>query len=149
MEVHGNVEIGTVIEHQVNYISGNQVFGETSVEKQSSTEAAIKEAIEKLMEEVDENGEPIFSDNGQWYAVFRVLSELHNYPKKMTDFCKVMADMDFDKCRVPCKYDSIRERNKNLPKLACKVTLWQQYSNISDAYQKQCVVANFLINILD
>lgn len=148
MEVHGNVEIGTLIEHQVNYISGNQVFGETNVEKQSTADNAVKEAIEKLMEEVDESGELIFSDNGQWYAVFRVLSELHNYPKKMTDFCKVMAGMDFDKCRVPCKYESIGERNKNLTKLACKVSFWQQYSNISDAYRKQCVVADFLLKVL-
>lgn len=145
MEVHGNVEIGTVIEHQVNYISGNQVFGETSVEKQSSTEAAIKEAIEKLMEEVDENGCNLFTDKGQWYAVYRVLSEIRNYPKNMREFCRLFENENY---AVPCVYSSLADRQKELPKLACKVTLWQQYSIISDAYKKQCDVANFLMESL-
>lgn len=145
MEVHGNVEIGTLIEHQVNYISGNQVFGETNVEKQSTADNAVKEAIEKLMEEVDESGERLFSDKGQWYAVYRVLSEKFNYPTNMSEFCRLFEDESYP---VSCIYSSLTDRQKKLPKLACKVELWQQYAMISDAYRKQCDVAVSLLKIL-
>lgn len=144
MEIKGKfIVYGNYIESQTNYIKGNQVFGEKDNCRQS--ERKIESSLSAMMEAVDEAGNRLFTEKGQWYAVFRVLSEMFNYPKNMSDFCRLMQEGDY---AIPCTYPSLADRQKDLSKLVCKVTLWQQYSNLSEPYRKQCKVADFLLRSL-
>ena len=88
------------------------------------------------------------TDKGQWWAVHRVLHELCNYPKKMTDFFQLMKSWQMDKASPACTYESLKAAQKSVPKLSAKVTLWAQYRDLSDAYRKQCDVAAFLLHKL-
>ena len=44
-----------------------------------------------------------------------------------------------------CTYESLRAAQKSVPKLSAKVTLWNQFRDLSDVYRKQCDVAAFLL----
>ena len=46
----------------------------------------IKQALTELLEAKTDEGKPMMKTQTQWYAVYRVLYEYCNYPKKMTDF---------------------------------------------------------------
>ena len=109
----------------------------------------IHMAIDNLYSATDEKGEKIFTDQGQWYAVYRVLKEYFNYPDKMTDFVVLVKKSGWAMDEPLCKYDSIRSINTNLPLLSVKVSLWQQHKNVNDKYHKQCVVAEKLMKLLE
>lgn len=105
--------------------------------------------LDDLLEMKNGNGSYLMTDKKQWYAVFRVLSEFCNYPAKMSDFCRTMKRMNMHEARVPCVYSSLKDASRGLLQLTCKTTLWQQFRDISDAYQKQCDVASFLLEKLN
>lgn len=105
-------------------------------------------AVDELLEALDDEGNYLFTDPNQWYAVYRVLNEYANYPAKMTDFTRVMQEKGYGNERVALSYDSMRYASKTLIKLACRCDCWNQYSNLSDAYQKQYVITDFLIKRL-
>lgn len=105
-------------------------------------------AVDELLEALDDEGNYLFTDPNQWYAVYRVLNEYANYPAKMTDFTRVMQEKGYGNERVALSYDSMRYVSKKLSKLACRCDCWNQYSNLSDAYQKQYVITDFLIKRL-
>lgn len=147
MEVKGNMYVyGDYVEQKTVNVQGDQhnYFGKQDESSATHSEQVIIDAINALLEASDNAGNRIFADRGQWYAVYRVLSELHRYPTKMTDFCRIMAEYGYDRVAVPCKYDSIAERNKNLTNLGVKVTLWNNYKNCGEQYKKQCDVVAFL-----
>lgn len=108
----------------------------------------MRRLMKELMAAHDEEGEPIFGERRQWYAVYRVLKEVRSYPSQMSEFCQRMRDMGMDRVPVPCVYDSFRKAATDLPKLKVPVTLWQDYANISAAYEQQCKVADFLLRKL-
>ena len=85
----------------------------------------------------------------QWYAVYRVLEEYDNYPRQMADFTRAMAQLGMDRVTPPCKHDSLRKASQAFPRLACKVSLWKQYSTLSEAYGKQCRVAEWLVEKME
>lgn len=141
---------GNYIEKQEITVQNGGIlqFGGEEKKQKSNTEKDIEVALNEMLELKGENDEYLFSEQGQWYAVYRVLNEVTNYPSSMKDFCRRMKDMGYAECRIKCTYDSVAERQRSLPKLSVKVTLWQDYRNLSDAYEKQCVIAAFLINRL-
>ena len=113
---------------------------------QTKTEEEVKSVLQELTEAKNEKGELLLLHNYQWYAVYRVLNELCNYPKKMSDFCQKMAEWDMDKVSTPCKYASIRSSIKDVPKLSANVENWQQFAELSEVYKNQCDIANFLMD---
>ena len=113
------------------------------------TEKDVREALQALFEAPAEDGNgALMTDKGQWWAIYRVLNELCNYPKKMTDFFQLMKSWKMDKVSPSCTYDSLKAAQKSVPKLSAKVTLWGQYRDLSDVYRKQCDVAAFLLHQL-
>lgn len=124
-----------------------QKYGE-GTSANTKTEEEVKTAIEKLMNEKDSQDKFLMNDQEQWYAIFRVLSTFYGYPKKITDFCRTMKNLDMDKMRVPCKYDSFRKVSPN--QLPSNVSLWVQYKNTTDHYSmKQVVVAVRFMELLE
>lgn len=107
----------------------------------------IRDMIDDLLSEVDASGQRLMEDTAQWYAVFRVLSERCNYPAKLSDFCRLMAQMGYADAVPPCTYNTVKA--VHLQQLAVKVELWQQYRKVSEPLAKQCAVAQFLLERLD
>lgn len=127
---------------------GTLNFGNTEPKNNSASDEKLKEVLEELFELQNENGKKVFNEQGQWYAVFRVLSKTYNYPKNMSEFCRLMENVGFDKCAIPCKAESVRKIQSQLPKLSCRVSTWNEYINLSEAYRKQIDIANFLLKRL-
>lgn len=124
-----------------------QKYGEGS-SANTKTEEEVKAAIEKLMNEKDSQDKYLMYDQDQWYAIFRVFSYFCGYPPKPADFSRTMENLDMDKMRVPCKYDSFRKVSPN--QLPQNVSLWAQYKNTADQYSmKQVVVAVRLMELLE
>lgn len=101
--------------------------------------------LRELLDAKDEEGRRLMTDQQQWYAVYRVLEEYDNYPRQMSDFARAMARLGMDQACPACKHDSLRKASQTFPRLACKVSQWQQYCSLSEAYAKQCKVADWLI----
>ena len=149
-----NVAGDLVIEKHVDYEVNNVEAGGIGIQINSGREKSlttsdedIKEAIEALMEATDDEGKYIMHDLDQWYAIFRVLSQLCGYSSKPKDFETNMRNIGADKLRIPCKYDNYRKIV--LSQLPAKVTLWGQYKNSADQYSmKQIKVAVKLMQLL-
>ena len=126
-------------------------YGKDNKKNQSTTdsEEEVKNVLYELVEAKNEDGKPLLTYNAQWYAVYRVLNEFRNYPTKMSDFCQKMAEWDMDKVQTPCKYGSVRAGAREVPKLTTGVENWQQFAELTDAYKKQCDVANFMMERLN
>ena len=108
----------------------------------------IRAAIEALYEETMGDGQKLFTNQSQWYAVYRVLGEFCNYPTKMTDFVQAITDKGFAVTAPLCNYNSIKKASGTCPLLSCKLSLWKQYEDKSSAYEKMCRVADFLLEKL-
>ena len=105
--------------------------------------------MEELLSAIGESGTKLFTQNNQWYAVFRVLSEQYDYPANMKEFCRVMTDMGMGEVAPPCRYDSIKKVPAEMTQLACKTTLWHSYRNKATTQaKKQIEVALKLIELL-
>lgn len=138
---------GNYIERQEIKVENGGVlnFGLTEMGKDPEREDEVKEAVMELLELTDAEGKRVFTDQGQWYAVYRVLNELCNYPKSMRDFCRCVKRWELPEEAVKCTYAMMTDRQKVLTKLLQKVTTWHMCKDMSDAYGKQWAVADFLI----
>ena len=149
-----NVAGDLVLEKHVDYEVSNVEAGGIGIQINNGREKSlttsdedIKEAIEALMEATDGEGQYIMHDLDQWYAIFRVLSQLCGYSSKPKDFETNMRNIGADKLRIPCKYDNYRKIV--LSQLPANVTLWGQYKNSADQYSmKQIKVAVKLMQLL-
>ena len=110
-----------------------------------SAERRTAVLLRQLLDARDKEGLRLMTDQQQWYAVYRVLEEYDNYPRQMADFARAMAQLGMDRATPPCKHDSLRKASQAFPRLAGKVSLWKQYSTLSEAYGKQCRVAEWLV----
>lgn len=112
-------------------------------------DAEVREALATLQETTDEKGNCIFTEKGQWYAVYRVLSEYLGYPKVVRDFCHVMHDMGMDKASVPISYEAVKKIPQNVHLPSAKIALWSSYLNRADEKaRKQIVVVIALMKLL-
>lgn len=144
------VEKGAVYNDQ-GYVTVNNYPDDATIAERSKAldEDYIHMAIVNLYDATDEKGKKVFAEQGQWYAVYRVLKEYCNYPDRMTDFVNLIRKNGWDEAEPLCRYDSIRNINKSLPLLAAKVGLWQQYKSTNEKYAKQCAVAEKLMKLLE
>lgn len=114
------------------------------------SEEEIKEALLALLEATDNDGKCVFTEKGQWYAVYKVLSELHDYPSKMKDFCDIMKNWGMHEVSPACDYESMRKVPNNVTFPINKVTLWHNYMDKADAkFMKQIIVAIKLMELLE
>jgi len=144
------VEKGAVYNDQ-GYVTVNNYPEEADAKERGTAkdDEDIYMAIVDLYQATDEKGERIFTEQGQWYAVYRVLKEYCNYPEQMTDFVSLIKKKEWAEEKPMCKYASIAHINKELPLLSVKVSLWQRHKSINEKYAKQCAVAEFLLKKLE
>ena len=115
-----------------------------------ASEEEIKDAILALLEATDDDGHRIFSEKGQWYAVYKVLSECHGYPTNIREFCDIMKNWGMDKVSPACSYNSVRRIPSDISKSTTKVALWNNYKSKADEkFKKQIIVANQLMEMLE
>ena len=110
----------------------------------------MRNVLEQLVNATDDVGNNLFTDQGQWYAVYRVLSEQCDYPKNMTDFCRVMSDMGMEEVNPPCKYSSVKKVASSVTKqLTSKTPLWKSHLTTADSKtKKQIEIALKLLDLL-
>lgn len=144
----------TYIEHQeitvqsgANFYNGPAVEPQNAIQQEIDIEAALEALYEEFVE-TDGRTEPLFSDQTQWYAVYRVLSEYCNYPAKISDFVKLIKEKKLDIKKPLCVYSSIRKANTDLSALAVKVGQWWLHKDKGEKYMKQYLVAQFLLKNL-
>lgn len=115
-----------------------------------ASEEEVKQAILAVLDATDEDGKKIFTEKSQWYAVYKVLSNIHDYPSKMTDFCYVMKNWGMDEVSPACDYESIRKIPNNITFPTPKVTLWHNYKDKAEVkLKKQIIVAMKLMELLE
>lgn len=150
INVAGDLVIEKHVDYEVNNVEAGGIGIQINNGREKSLTASdedIKAAIEALMEAMDDEGQYIMHDLDQWYAIFRVLSQLCGYSSKPKDFETNMRNIGADKLRIPCKYDNYRKIV--LSQLPANVTLWGQYKNSADQYSmKQIKVAVKLMQLL-
>ena len=129
------------------------VYINTAPERAEARPAAGDEVaglLGALLEAVDEEGGRIFTEKGQWYAVYRVLSECMGYPKEMRTFCRLMAGMGMDRATPSVSYESIKKIPQAVHLPSAKVSLWPAYLDRADEKaRKQIVVASWLMGRLE
>ena len=122
-------------------------------EKRKSLQASeekIKDAILALPEATDEDNQRIFVEKGQWYAVYKVLSECHGYPTNIREFCDIMKNWGMDQMSPACTYNSVRKIPSDIPRSTTKVALWNNYKDKADEkFKKQISVADKLMEMLE
>ena len=108
----------------------------------------IKAAIEELLEERTAEGELIFRNKKQWWAVFRVLNVFCQYPSQMSAFDSKMKELEVAKVdgNRDLTYDSLSKAPRDVPKMAvCLPSAWSSYRDLNDNYKQQYDVAEFLM----
>lgn len=131
-------------------IHDNQnVYFNTTPEREKAVDE-VPRLLTALLEAVDEEGGRIFTEKGQWYAVYRVLSECMDYPKEMRTFCRLMARMGMDRATPSISYESIKKIPQTVHLPSGKVSLWSVCLDRADEKaRKQIIVAAWLIEKLD
>ena len=103
-----------------------------------TTAKEIKEAIERL----DEEG--VLTEDTQWWAIFRVLTEYKGYNTNKSDFCKTIEIQT----RVKCNYNNWRNVQPN--RLKGKPETWLSLRDSASATErKQIEVAEKLMEYLE
>ena len=114
------------------------------------SEAKVKDALLTLLDATDEEGNRIFTEKGQWYAVYKVLSECYGYPSKISEFCEIMTNWGMDKVTPACSYESVKKIPTHITATSNKVILWHNLKDKADPkFMKQIMVAMKLMELLE
>ena len=125
-------------------------FSTSSTPSMHSSEEGIKNALLSLVEITDEDGQRIFTEKSQWYAVYKVLSECHGYPTNIREFCDIMKNWGMHEVSPACTYNSVRKIPSDIPKSTTRVSLWNNYKDKADEkFKKQIIVAIKLLEMLE
>jgi hypothetical protein len=116
----------------------------------NASEAKVKDALLILLDATDKEGNRIFTEKGQWYAVYKVLSECHDYPTKVSEFCDIMTNWGMDKVTPACSYESVKKIPTHITATSNKVILWHNLKDKADPkFMKQIMVAMKLMELLE
>ena len=125
-------------------------FSTSSPSSTNTSEEDIKNALLALVEATDEDGQRIFTEKSQWYAVYKVLSECHGYPTNIREFCDIMKNWGMDEVSPACTYENIRKIPNQVAIPTNKVTLWHNYKDKAEVkFMKQITVAIRLMELLE
>ena len=141
---------GPMFDIHDNGVVNNYFTTSSEPKRMNASEDKMKETLLALLETTDEEDHRIFTEKGQWYAVYKVLSECHGYPTKISEFCDIMKNWGMDKVTPACTYESVKKvpNQVNIP--TPKVTLWHNYKDKADEkFKKQVVVAMKLMEMLE
>lgn len=128
-DIHDNQHVET----HVYYAQGGTAHLVTPSEQR------VKDALEKLLAATDKDGKRVFTQQYQWYAVWKVLQE-HQYPKSPKDFAATMQTL-LGTTDPPCKYDSIRKIGTDVPHAAESLACWRTLRGRADGQFKHLVEA--------
>lgn len=116
----------------------------------NTSEVKVKDALLTLLDATDKEGNRIFTEKGQWYAVYKVLSECHGYPSKVSEFCDIMTNWGMDKVTPACSYESVKKIPTNITATSNKVILWHNLMDKAEPkFKKQILVAIKLMELLE
>lgn len=116
----------------------------------NASEAKVKDALLILLDATDTEGNRIFTEKGQWYAVYKVLSECHGYPTKVSEFCDIMTNWGMDKVTPACSYESVKKIPTHITATSNKVILWHNLKDKAEPkFMKQIMVAMKLMELLE
>lgn len=117
--------------------------------RMTRSEQEMKSVLETLLTSTDEEGKRIFLEQGQWYAVYRVLSKWYGYPKTQPRFCQTMTDMGMNEAAPPCVYESVKKFPAYSELAKTDVSLWHnQLNRAENREKKQIIVADKLMELL-
>lgn len=100
-----------------DYVKGDKVMGDKYVGRAaaSAEDERLKNALETLMQEKDENGKPLFCTQAQWYAVYRILVDDYGWKDNaLKEFCRRINQLGV-KFEFPCKNEGIKKVNQTAP----------------------------------
>lgn len=129
----------------------NNYFTTSSEDKlMNASEEKMKKTLLALLDATDEGGKRIFTEKGQWYAVYKVLSECHGYPTKISEFCDIMTNWGMDKVTPACSYESVKKIPIHITPTSNKVILWHNLMDKAEPkFKKQILVAMKLMELLE
>lgn len=82
------------------------------------TEQQVKKAVESI------DAEGTLTEDRQWFAIYKVLTQYCGYPTNMSLFCKNIAALQMTPLNHPCVYDNWRRVGHSVPHLPQNVDLW-------------------------
>ena len=107
----------------------------------------VEDALKRLLEATDVNGKRIFTQQYQWYAVWKVLQE-YEYPKRYGEFAENMQGMLGD-TNPPCKAESFRKIGNEVTGAANNLAYWKTKRNKAEGKFKNLIeVAMTLMELL-
>jgi hypothetical protein len=116
----------------------------------NASEAKVKDALLILLDATDKEGNRIFTEKGQWYAVYKVLSECYGYPRKISEFCEIMTNWGMAKVIPACSYESVKKIPTHITATSNKVILWHNLKDKAEPkFMKQIMVAMKLMELLE
>ena len=141
---------GPMFDIHDNGVVNNYFTSSSETKPMNASEDSVKETLLALLEATDEHDNRIFTEKGQWYAVYKVLSECHGYPSNMREFCDIMKNWGMDGVTPACSYDSVKKVPSQVKIPTPKVTLWHNYKDkADDKFKKQVIVAMKLMEMLE
>lgn len=133
-----------------NGVVNNYFATSSETKRMNASEEQIKETLLALLETTDEEGHRIFTEKGQWYAVYKVLSECYGYPTKISEFCEIIKNWGMAEVSPACSYESVKKVPSQVNIPTPKVALWHNYKDKADEkFKKQLVVAMKLMEMLE
>ena len=138
-----SIHIGTVNADKFIEIHDNDIVNiytpSPPAQPVTPSEQRMKEALQQLLAATDKDGKRVFTQQYQWYAVWKVLQE-YQYPKNFQTFAETMQ-MLLGTTDPPCKYDSIRKIGNNVPGAATNLASWKALRGRADGQLKHLVEA--------
>lgn len=93
------------------------------VEDDDDDHTPSEERVKKAIETLDAEG--TITEDRQWFAIYKVLTQYCGYPTNMSLFCKNIEVLKLKPLNHPCKYDNWRRIGRVTPHLARNVDLWK------------------------
>lgn len=153
-DYQGDIVALKVVENEFGNIEAGGIGVQNNIVKDvplTTTDKDIKAAIEALLRVKDDDGNLLFRNKKQWWAVFRVLSTFCQYPMQMNSFMTKVVNMEIDYGGNPntITYASLAAAVKDVPLMASpKPSTWDSLKDKSDNYRQQYDVAEFLMQKL-
>lgn len=128
-DIHDNQHVET----HIHYAAGGTAHLVTPSEQR------VKEALERLLAATDKDGKRVFTQQYQWYAVWKVLQE-YQYPKNFQTFAETIQTL-LGTTDPPCKYDSIRKIGNNVPGAVTNLASWKSLRTTAEGPLKLLIEA--------
>lgn len=130
-EPHTDIHHDRHVENHIHYEKAPATHCATPSEQR------VKTALEGLLTATDKDDKRIFTQQYQWYAVWKVLQE-YQYPKNYQAFADLMSGMLGD-TNPPCKAESIRKIGNDVAGAANNLAYWKSCRDKADGKFKNLI----------